>query len=115
MNLSEYQSEVWRTMNPSLTPQQALSNYAMGLAGETGEVLEPLKKHLFHDKTLNVEDVQRELGDVLWYTAALANTLGLDLTETLAVNVAKLRARYPDGFALGHPVVLPGDPPTAAD
>lgn len=98
MNLSEYQVEVRRTMNSHLDRASALANYAMGLAGEAGEVLEPLKKHLFHGKPLDVAHLQIELGDCLWYIAALANTLDIDLNATLAANVAKLKARYPNGF-----------------
>jgi NTP pyrophosphatase (non-canonical NTP hydrolase) len=97
MNLSEYQTEVRRTMNDSLRTEQ-LANYCMGLAGEAGEVLEPIKKHLFHRKPLSLDELTKELGDVLWYTAAIANVLDIDLSEALAVNVAKLRARYPNGF-----------------
>jgi len=98
MNMSKYQQLVARTMNKTLSLEQATANYAMGLCGEAGEVSEPLKKHLFHGKSLDVDALAAEMGDVAWYLAALANTLGIDMGEVLASNVEKLKARWPNGF-----------------
>lgn len=39
-----------------------------------------------------------ELGDVLWYVAALATTCDLSLAEIAEFNIAKLKKRYPNGF-----------------
>ena len=69
----------------------------LGLAGETGEVCEKVKK-VIRDKngTFDAETVaalRKELGDVLWYVARLADELGLDLDEIAADNLAKLASR----------------------
>ena len=39
-----------------------------------------------------------ELGDVMWYVTYLLDTLELEMDDVLEANIAKLRARYPDGF-----------------
>ena len=44
----------------------------LGLIGETGEVADILKKHLWHGADLDREHFIEELGDVAWYAAALA-------------------------------------------
>ena len=44
-----------------------------GLAGETGEVVEMVKKHQFHGKPLASTSFHMELGDVLWYLNFLAH------------------------------------------
>lgn len=104
MKMSEYQATVAVTMNHALSQPQALSNYALGLAGEAGEVIEPIKKHLYHGRSLDLNNVAEELADVIWYVAAVANTLGIRLDVALDANVAKLQARYPEGFAGGRKV-----------
>ena len=40
----------------------------------------------------------KELGDVLWYVAVTADAYGLDLDDIAEANIAKLKARYPEGF-----------------
>lgn len=99
MELDRYQVLAEVTMDR--TRQQgrdALANGALGIAGEAGEVADAIKKHLFHGHALDVEGLRDELGDVLWYVATLAKTLGLSLDDVAAANVAKLKARYPEGF-----------------
>jgi NTP pyrophosphatase (non-canonical NTP hydrolase) len=73
----------------------------LGLAGETGEVAEKVKKVL-RDNGGNfdapaVAAIQKELGDVLWYVARLASELGLDLEQIAADNLAKLADRQARG------------------
>jgi NTP pyrophosphatase (non-canonical NTP hydrolase) len=56
---------------------------ALGLAGELGELCNKAKKIIRGDVTFEqrVDDFKKELGDVLWYVAALASDVGLDLTS----------------------------------
>src|SRR5690348_16855610 len=95
---AEYQRDAARTINPNLGFPELLALGAIGLGGETGEVLEPIKKHLYHSKSLDVVALSKELGDVLWYVAELCTTLGLDLGTVATENTAKLRARWPGKF-----------------
>ncbi len=71
---------------------------ALGLTGEAGEVAEIVKKVERHGKPLNVQEIEDELGDVLWYLTMLAKQVGTSLTQVAARNVEKLKGRYPDGF-----------------
>jgi hypothetical protein len=68
------------------------------MAGEAGEVADLLKKHLGHKHTLDPGKLALELGDVLWYVSALSFYTGHTLAEIAALNIEKLRARYPNGF-----------------
>ena len=74
---------------------------SIGLASESGEFSEIVKKIIFQGKELN-DDVRfhmlRELGDICWYLANAANALSVDLEEIVKMNVEKLEARYPNGF-----------------
>lgn len=73
-------------------------NGCLGLAGETGELLDMFKKWIFHHKPLDEDHAKKELGDVMWYVAMICNSMGWELDEILQMNVAKLKARYPEGF-----------------
>ncbi len=98
----EYQREAARTGGSDLTPgneDKGLNCAAMGLAGEAGEVCDLVKKWQHHRAPRDVEKLRKELGDVLWYLAHACNVMGFDLGDIAAQNVAKLRARYPDGFS----------------
>lgn len=71
----------------------------LGLAGESGELLDLIKKVVFHGKAFDEEHAKKELGDVLWYVAEIANSFGWSLDEIMQMNVDKLKARYPEGFS----------------
>ncbi len=99
MDLSEYQALARRTLSQTLDARERLAMTALGLMGEAGECGEAIKKHLFHGHPLDHESLAKEIGDVLWYVAMLADACNLDLGTIAAGNIAKLRTRYPDGFS----------------
>ncbi len=73
----------------------------LGLAGEAGETADKVKK-ILRDKGGEVTDVDREeigkeLGDVLWYVAAIARNLDLTLSGVAEQNLEKLESRYQRG------------------
>lgn len=85
--------------SPIEDPRLRLAIYSLGLAGETGEVVEPIKKHLGHGHPLDPEALLVELGDVMWYIAAIATELGFSLSDIATRNLLKLQAAYPFGFS----------------
>lgn len=97
MNFDDYQHDANRTAAGTTGPLR-LAIFGLGLAGEAGEVVDYLKKGLGHGHAIDPEVIKKELGDVLWYLAAIAGEFNLSLNEIAAANVAKLRARYPNGF-----------------
>jgi NTP pyrophosphatase (non-canonical NTP hydrolase) len=99
MSFRLYQKLTLRTINMALNREQRLAMLCLGLTGEAGETVDHFKKNLYHGHDLDLVKVKKELGDVLYYTAALAESLGLSLTEIAAENIEKLRIRYKDGFS----------------
>lgn len=101
-NFDEFQKLSMRSFRtePGLTTQQSKAMLgAIGLAGEVGECTEPVKKWFFHHKRTEEQvrdELREEIGDVLWYTACLADAFGLSLQEIAENNVAKLLKRYPE-------------------
>jgi NTP pyrophosphatase (non-canonical NTP hydrolase) len=94
MNDKEYQAAVERTANMDKPPEIILATFAMGISAEAGEVADLFKKHIGHDHPLDKEKVKKEIGDVLWYAAALSTRMGFTLEEVFAANITKLCERY---------------------
>jgi NTP pyrophosphatase (non-canonical NTP hydrolase) len=100
MTFDEFQKQALTTahVDPKYqgTPMEQ-TIWAMGVAGEAGEVLEKWKKIIaYKGGEISDEDLQelkKELGDVVWYIAVLADSLGLPLDEVIELNVKKLRDR----------------------
>ena len=100
MTINEYQTAALRTaQTDKLTARELLLNSALGLCGESGEVADLLKKYHFQGHNLDLDHVAKELGDIAWYLAVGAYSIGYDLEKILQMNVDKLKARYPDGFS----------------
>ena len=104
MTINEYQKLAMTTLNPALSPKDVLINGVMDLCGESGEAIDQVKKHLAQGHELDREKLARELGDVAWYLAETATAIGYPLEEILQMNIDKLRARYPEGFAVERSV-----------
>lgn len=102
MSINEYQRKAMRTasgMNyDAVGGNGLLLNGLMGLNGEAGECIDLLKKSIFQGKPLDKGHLAKELGDVAWYLAVSAQALGYDLETVFKMNIAKLEARYPNGF-----------------
>jgi NTP pyrophosphatase (non-canonical NTP hydrolase) len=99
MFMSDYQKMSKRTLNLEGVHSEQLTNMALGVAGEAGEVVDHIKKHVFHGHDLNDDKVKEELGDLLFYVAGVATMLGYDLDEIAFDNVKKLEKRFPKGFS----------------
>jgi NTP pyrophosphatase (non-canonical NTP hydrolase) len=105
MTLNEYQASAKTTAVYTSADQQLVCT-VLGLNGEAGEVAEKIKK-VIRDKNSVIGDddrreIQKELGDVLWYLAVLADTLGLDLESVASLNLEKLKSRYQRGAIHGQ-------------
>ena len=100
MTINEYQAAALRTaQTDKLSKSAILLNAALGLCGESGEVADLVKKHRFQGHDLDLDHVAKELGDISWYLAVGAYSIGYDLEKILQMNVDKLKSRYPDGFS----------------
>jgi len=97
MTLNEYQALAQRTSN-TCTPSDKIENGLLGLFGEGGECADIYKKYMFQEHELDLKDLAKELGDVLWYVAELATGLGMRLEYIASMNIEKLKNRYPEGF-----------------
>ena len=102
LGINEYQAKAMRTasfINQDMADGNGLLLQGlMGLCGEAGECIDLVKKCVFQGKELNKAHLAKELGDVAWYLAVSAQALGYNLETIFKMNIAKLEARYPNGF-----------------
>ena len=79
---------------------ERLTTSGVGLAAESGEFLEIVKKMVFQGKPWNSDNREHliiELGDVMWYVAQACMALEIDLDDVIKGNIKKLEKRYPGG------------------
>lgn len=107
MTLNEYQEAALAT---AVYPENYKIIYpALGMNGEAGEVADKVKK-IIRDTLVSTDtkgaiiipagkrvELAKEVGDVLWYCATLANDLGFSLEEIGAMNIEKLQSRKERG------------------
>lgn len=105
MKFSDYQEMAFSTAVYPDKGTGAFAYPALGLAGEAGEVSEKLKKcirdHNWDVPPEKKAEIKKELGDVLWYVAALCTELGLRMGEVAGENLNKLFDRKDRGKLKG--------------
>ena len=102
MELNEYQD---RARETDVAAEHGLPYYALGLAGEAGEIANEVKKMLRDDGGKFTADrrehLRDEVGDALWYAAMLADHLGCSLDSIAERNLRKLDSRRKRGMLSG--------------
>lgn len=110
VSLDEYQEATLRTWNKKNDFGGRVSNAALGLTGEAGEVADIVKKAIYHghgfqpshcpgEEGGNTYKLALELGDIMYYVGIMAHEMGYTLQNIAEMNIAKLAKRYPDGFS----------------
>lgn len=108
MTLNEFgmwTDKVWKSgVKAEDMDDKDMSIVSLGMAGETGEALEYVKKYLrdgkeFFAGTDRGTEFAKELGDILFYWVRLARFAGYDPEDIIAINVAKLEKRHADRIA----------------
>ncbi len=99
MTLREYQDWIETVSTPRVN-ELGYIYASLGLAGESGEVIEHIKKIVRDNREptdIEVNELTHELGDVLWYVGKLCNTLGIEMQHILDLNVQKINHRKVHG------------------
>ena len=94
MNFNTYQK---KAMSTRVEKAIKLIYPVLGLNGEAGEIAEKIKKVIRDNEGVVTNEIAgaigKELGDVLWYLAAIADDLGFTLDDIAKANLEKLASR----------------------
>lgn len=97
MNGTEYQTLAGRTINKNLTNDELRQHALHGMASEVGEIHSIFQKSFQGHTILNTKVID-EVGDLLWFIAEFCTSYGWTLETVMALNIEKLKRRYPGGF-----------------
>lgn len=105
MTPNEYQEAAVRTESPvtgtllsRLDAAARLIHGSQGLATESGELTDTIKRHIFYNAPLDKVNMIEEVGDALWYLALICDACGGNLEQAMEANIKKLNKRYPNLF-----------------
>jgi NTP pyrophosphatase (non-canonical NTP hydrolase) len=83
--------------NPTGNHDLDILHCAVGISGESGEVLDLIKKQIFHGRPVSATEMVDELSDIQWYLFNLMRLYGISFSNVLRANKIKLDKRYPNG------------------
>ena len=98
VDMWEYQYDAMRTKANYENQLEQITCAVMGIAGESGELVELLKKHRYQGHPLDLDELRNEAGDILWYLALLCDGMDTEMGQVAEENIEKLEERYPKGF-----------------
>ena len=111
---NEYQEWTATKIRTERSKQEALEEWSLGLIGETGEVVDQIKKEKFHGRPLDKHQLLSEVGDCLFYTARILDEYEIllfspatcsspETEHELLLSLALRSARFAgEGVALGR-------------
>lgn len=97
-----YARFVMSRAKPMGTVVTDLLHGAVGASGETGELLDAVKKCWVYGKEVTpevVKNLKEECGDALFYIQIVCNVVGCSMQDLINENIEKLCLRYPDGYS----------------
>ena len=95
---NHYQMLAARTINNNLRRSEQGKHALHGMVGEIGE-LHSIYQKRYQGHEFDEEHAKKELGDLLWFVAEYCTAHGWNLESIMQMNIDKLKARYPEGFA----------------
>lgn len=98
-NFTSYSDFVNTRLKPLESVEADMIHCALGIAGEAGEFVDAVKKHVIYGQPLDRENLIEELGDLRFYMAAMQNRFGISDDDVLSANVEKLLKRYKKSYS----------------
>lgn len=98
VSANKYQELAMRTSDFEDASDQLLHG-VFGLTAEAGEVASIFQK-MYQGHEWTKAHLVKECGDCLWMITEILTSIGVSLSDCMAINIDKLSKRYPDGFEI---------------
>jgi NTP pyrophosphatase (non-canonical NTP hydrolase) len=85
--------DVYQKMAKDTDLGHPINYYFLGLSEEAGEVAGIRKRFLRDEGNTDMDDLTKELGDVLWYLAMVADRYNISFDDVAVTNIEKLNDR----------------------
>lgn len=89
---------LWLVDHKTTQPEGRLLHMVLGIVTEAGELADSIKQVVGYNQDIDYNNVEEELGDLLFYLTGATKTIGLSLDDIRNSNMTKLTKRYPDGY-----------------
>ena len=99
MNSIEYLKTIERSESPNFDIiNKKILHGVIGCSTEVGELVDIVKKSLFHNQPIAKWALIEEIGDIFWYLGLICNEIDCTFEEIMEMNIKKLKERYPDQY-----------------
>jgi NTP pyrophosphatase (non-canonical NTP hydrolase) len=95
--MNEYQELCKHTAIKFEDKEKEILTWALGIAGEAGDVASCIKKTICHKKD-EIAGIKENIGDTMWYIAMICNYYNWDMDTIIKENIEKLKKRFPQGW-----------------
>lgn len=92
MNFVDYQKLAMRTAKAMETVKLDLLHGGLGMQSEAGELVTMTKAHVFYGKPFDRANAIEEMGDIMWFAALTAASLGDDLGNIMATDSVSMQS-----------------------
>lgn len=99
MNSNVYQKLAARTIPTDKSRAELTKHALFGMCGETGEIQSMFQKQIQGHDIVDAH-LMKEVGDLLWFVAEFCTMNDWEMGDIMAMNIEKLKARFPDGFEI---------------
>lgn len=97
--MNETYDELVKRLTKDLGYDMNMVHSALGATSEAGEFSDAIKAHIVYGRELDYINLVEEAGDAIFFLMIGMHQLGYDLQDVLRANMAKLNARYQEGYS----------------
>ncbi len=97
--MNEHYEDLVARLTKPLGDKMDLAHGALGITSEAGEAADIIKAAIVYGRPIDLIHLVEELGDLRFFATMIAQKFGLTGEDIERANMAKLNARYQEGYS----------------